>query len=134
MLFGKKNDTDTTTSNGTIKKKKSISNDRRNQDGTFLDNGLVLDGSITGNDDVEIQANIKGDIKIKSNLIIGNNGNVDAEIEAKNITILGKVKGTLKLEEKLRLESTAVLDGKIITSHLITSDGAIFNGTCEMKK
>ncbi len=133
MLFGKKNTTNVNTSNGTPKKK-SISTDRRNQGGTFLDNGLVLDGSISGNDDVEIQANIKGDIKLKSNLVIGKNGDVDAEIEAKNITVLGKVKGTLKLEEKLRLENTAVLDGKIITPHLITSDGAIFNGTCEMKR
>ena len=77
---------------------------------------------------------IKGKLICKNTLTVGVNGEVEGEIEAKNAIIGGKIKGKIKVAEKLVLESKSVLIGDLKASKLLIDDGAVFEGTSDMGK
>ena len=75
----------------------------------FLGGGTVVDGTVRTNNSIRIDGKIKGKLICKNTLTVGVNGEVQGEIEAKNAIVGGKIKGKIKVEEKLVLESKSVL-------------------------
>lgn len=100
----------------------------------FLGGGTVVDGTIRTNNSIRVDGKIKGKLVCKNTLTIGVNGEIEGEIEAKNAIIGGKIKGKIKVAEKLVLESKSVLIGDLKASKLLIDDGAIFEGTSDMGK
>ena len=100
----------------------------------FLGGGTVVDGTVRTNNSIRVDGKIKGKLICKNTLTIGVNGEVEGEIEAKNAIIGGKIKGKIRVAEKLVLESKSVLIGDLKASKLLIDDGAVFEGTSDMGK
>lgn len=100
----------------------------------FLGGGTVVDGTVRTNNSIRIDGKIKGKLICKNTLTVGVNGEVEGEIEAKNAIIGGKIKGKIKVAEKLVLESKSILIGDLKASKLLIDDGAVFEGTSDMGK
>jgi cytoskeletal protein CcmA (bactofilin family) len=66
-------------------------------------------------------------------LIIGETGDVEADIEAASISINGKVKGSLKAKDLIEIFSLGRVTGKMIAPKLIIEEGAFFQGSCQME-
>jgi len=67
-------------------------------------------------------------------LIIGTNGQVDANIMVAAAMINGAVNGDIIASEKLQLGRTARVMGNIHSPRLIVEEGAILEGSCNMLK
>jgi cytoskeletal protein CcmA (bactofilin family) len=67
-------------------------------------------------------------------LIIGTNGQVDANIHVAAAMINGTVNGDIVATEKLQLGRTARVLGNIHSPRLIVEEGAILEGSCSMLK
>jgi len=67
-------------------------------------------------------------------LIIGNNGQVDANISVAAAMVNGSVNGDIVASEKLQLGRTARVMGNISSPRLIIEEGAILEGSCSMLK
>jgi cytoskeletal protein CcmA (bactofilin family) len=70
----------------------------------------------------------------KGTLIIGSDGQVDANISVATAIINGEVNGDIIAVEHLELKRTAKVVGNIQTPRLIMADGAILEGNCNMLK
>ncbi len=100
----------------------------------FLGGGTVVEGTVKANNSVRVDGKIKGKMICKNTLTIGVNGEIEGDVEAKNAIVGGKIKGKIKVTEKLVLESKSVLIGDLKASKLLIDEGAVFEGTSDMGK
>ncbi|MCZ8354142.1 MAG: polymer-forming cytoskeletal protein [Cyclobacteriaceae bacterium] len=94
--------------------------------------GTFLEGNIETYGNIRIEGRIRGDVKSKSKVALGNSSHIEGNITAQNADIEGEVKGKLDVAETLVLKATAVVHGDINTGKLVVEPGAVFNGTCKM--
>lgn len=94
---------------------------------------LFIKGEVSGSEDLMIEGHVEGRIHLKDHdLIVGEHSKVNAEVHAKNITILGKVTGNMVADEKVTLTDSGHLVGNIRAPRIAVSDGAQFRGNVEM--
>jgi len=112
---------------------KGTSYDGANSDeATVISKGVKIEGKLSCSGSIRLDGEVKGDISSQSTVIIGENGSVNGQINAENITIGGKVTGTVRAKEKLVLDTKANLQGDIFSKTISMESGAIFNGNCKM--
>lgn len=100
----------------------------------FLGGGTIVEGTVKANNSVRVDGRIKGKLICKNTLTIGVNGEIEGDVEAKNAIVGGKIKGKIKVTEKLVLEAKSVLIGDLKASKLLIDEGAVFEGTSDMGK
>ena len=98
---------------------------------TIISNGVKIEGKITSSGNIRIDGEIQGDILSQSDVTIGEQGQVNGQINANVITIGGKVSGIVRAKEKLILDSKSNLKGDIFTKNLVIEEGAKFDGKCK---
>jgi cytoskeletal protein CcmA (bactofilin family) len=92
----------------------------------------VIEGVIRTEGSIRIDGRLVGDVIAKSNAAVGLTGSVDGNVTARNISVAGKVSGTVTAAEKLVLEGKSVMRGDIRASRLVVDEGAMFDGKCAM--
>jgi cytoskeletal protein CcmA (bactofilin family) len=100
-----------------------------------LTSTLVIKGEISGRDDLFIDGEVQGKIRLdEGKLTVGPNGRVSADVEAKEIVIRGKVKGNLNGRERVQISQTGCATGDIVTQRILIEDGAEMHGRVEIKR
>jgi cytoskeletal protein CcmA (bactofilin family) len=99
----------------------------------FLDKDTEIVGDIRFKDNFRIDGVFKGKILSGNGLIIGESGEVEAEIEVNSISINGRVKGSIKAKEKIEIFERGRVSGTIVAPKLIVEEGAFFQGSCQME-
>lgn len=93
---------------------------------------LVLTGTLAGQEDVFIDGTMEGSIELPdSDLTIGPNGNVKADIKARKITIFGRVAGKMFPSERIEILKTATVRGTVRTPRIVVEEGAVIHGKIE---
>ncbi|MFQ6083210.1 MAG: polymer-forming cytoskeletal protein [Candidatus Aminicenantia bacterium] len=96
---------------------------------------IIVTGELSGNEDLFIEGKVEGKINLKNNaLIIGPDGKVTAEIQAKKVTINGNVSGNVHATEIVIINKTGSLTGDIFSPRILIADGAHFKGSVKMEK
>jgi cytoskeletal protein CcmA (bactofilin family) len=93
---------------------------------------LKFKGDLTANEDLLIQGRVEGSIKHTSNLTIGEEGKVKANINAEFICVEGKVTGDLYGSKSVVVKATANIDGNIHSPTVSLLEGSTFNGKIDM--
>lgn len=104
----------------------------RTEEATVISKGVKIEGKLSCSGNIRLDGEVQGDISSQGVVIIGEFGKVNGQINADNITIGGKVTGTVKAKDKVVLEAKANLKGDITTKALMVEVGAIFNGNTKM--
>lgn len=99
----------------------------------FIDSDTEIEGDIRFKDSFRIDGKFKGRILSGISLIIGENGNIEADINVSSISINGKVKGSLTAKEEIEIFSKGRVTGQLTTPKLIIEEGAFFQGSCQME-
>ena len=99
----------------------------------FIGQETEVEGSIRTNESIRIDGKIKGGINAES-VFIGEHGNILGDITANKVIVSGRVKGNISSASILELTPKGIVVGDIRTSKLIISDGASFEGNCQMLK
>src|SRR6202158_4821063 len=90
---------------------------------------LVIKGDVTGAESLFIDGRVEGSINFADNRVtIGRNGNVAANIIAKEVVIMGKVQGNVECADRLDIRSEGLLSGDVITHPISVEKGAILKG------
>jgi cytoskeletal protein CcmA (bactofilin family) len=105
---------------------------RTNDDLSLVGAGTLIEGKIKTEGSIRVDGTLVGEIVAKVNAAIGSTGAVEGGVMAKNVTIAGKVKGTVTATDKLTLEGKSITRGDIRASKLIVDEGAMFDGQCAM--
>lgn len=98
-----------------------------------LGKSIVFKGDLTGDEDLEIEGRVEGQIKLPNHqLTVGPHGRVTAQVEAKNVIVVGHVAGDVIATERVEVQATGVVDGDIHAPRLLIQEGAVVNGSIEM--
>ena len=95
---------------------------------------IVIDGEITGDEDLVVQGTVKGKIALKQSLYVESSGEVEADIETQNVEISGTVTGNIRASDKVELKSDGKMTGDIKAPRILIADGATFKGNVDMDR
>ena len=99
---------------------------------SYLGKDLNIKGNISGDDDIQIDGKIEGDLKLKGRLDIRQSARLKGSAVAKTIYVKGAVEGKLAAGSKMFIDHTARINGKIFTPVISVAEGAQFNGEVKM--
>jgi len=95
---------------------------------------VVIKGEVSGTESLFIDGRIEGTINFPDNRVtVGRNGNVAANITAKEVVIMGKVHGNVDCADRLDIRSEGMLSGDVITHRISVEEGAILKGGVEVR-
>jgi len=97
----------------------------------FFDKDTEIKGDLTFRGSFRIDGLFKGKINSDSYLIIGENGQVEADVKIGYITINGEIKGNIQAKEKVEINSSGRVIGTIITPKLVVQEGAYLESNCQ---
>jgi cytoskeletal protein CcmA (bactofilin family) len=81
---------------------------------------------------LRLNSHFKGEINSEGALIVAEQGEIDGDLHGKNVSISGKVKGSVHAAERLEIKEHGVVLGDIFTPTLIIHPGGYFDGQCHM--
>ena len=99
---------------------------------TVIGSSIVIDGEISGEEDLVVQGTVKGKIALKESLIVEGSGVVEADIDTQNVEIAGRVTGNINASEKVELKTDCRVVGDIRSPRILIADGASFKGSVDM--
>ena len=96
---------------------------------------VVIKGELSGSEDLYIDGQVEGTIELTgNNLIIGPNGQVRANVNAKGVVVKGKLDGNITASDRAELHKSAVTVGDITAQRVAIEDGAYFKGRVEIQR
>ena len=99
---------------------------------TVLGSGTTLDGTLKSQGNMRIDGNFTGTLEIEGNILVGEDSEIHADIEARNISIAGNVHGNVT-GKRVQLLRTACVWGDIDAVSLTMEEGAFIDGKIVMK-
>ena len=104
-------------------------------DQATIGKSLVIKGDVTGSESLYIDGRVEGSINLSGNRVtVGRNGVVSANINAREIVVLGKVRGNLTASDRVDIRSDGSLTGDVIAARISIEDGAFFKGGIDIRK
>jgi cytoskeletal protein CcmA (bactofilin family) len=100
---------------------------------TIIGKDSVFTGDMEVKGTLRIDGRIKGKIICDETVSIGATGDVEADIDAKMVTVAGTVVGNIRTSEKIEMQAKAKVLGDVSTKNIVIEQGAIFHGSCQMK-
>lgn len=100
----------------------------------FLGEGTEFKGIFSFHGTIRVDGRIEGEILGDDLLIVGEPAFVKAEIDVGRVVVSGRIEGNITAKKRVEILAPAIVTGNIRTPALIVSDGATFNGSCDMGK
>ena len=96
---------------------------------------LVIKGEVSGSESLYVDGKIEGAINLPGNRVtVGRNGQVAANIMAREVVVLGKVRGNVHASDRVDIRSEGSLTGDVIAARISIEDGAFFKGGIDIRK
>ena len=104
-------------------------------DQATIGKSLVIKGEVSGSESLYIDGRVEGSINLSGNRVtVGRNGVVAANISAREIVVLGKVRGNLTATDRVDIRSDGSLTGDVVAARISIEDGAFFKGGIDIRK
>jgi len=101
---------------------------------TIIGKSVTIRGELSGKEDLYMDGDIEGTITLlDASLTVGPNARVVANIQARDVIVLGKVSGNLQAAGRVELRQTASVQGDIFAARLSIEDNALLKGRVELK-
>jgi cytoskeletal protein CcmA (bactofilin family) len=105
------------------------------QEQATIGKSLVIKGELSGSESLYIDGRVEGSINLPGNrLTVGRNGVVSANITAREIVVIGKVKGNLVASDRVDIRNEGSLIGDVTAQRIAIEDGAYFKGGIDIRK
>ncbi|MFT6002008.1 MAG: cytoskeletal protein CcmA (bactofilin family) [Flavobacteriales bacterium] len=89
-------------------------------------------GDIDSQTNIRVDGKIKGTLRVKGKLVLGEKGLIEGEINCESAEIEGAITGNITVSGLLSLKSTSRIIGDVITQKLSMETGAEHNGLTSM--
>ncbi len=98
----------------------------------FFDQGVTITGELEFKNTMRIDGNFYGKIRSVDQLIVGENGVVEGEIDVGILSVMGIVKGIVRIHNRLEIQKGGRVFADVITPSLLVLEGGLLQGNCEM--
>ena len=96
-------------------------------DQATIGKSLVVKGELSGSESLYIDGKVEGAINLPGNRVtVGRNGQVAANITAREVVVLGKVRGNIQASDRVDIRSEGSLTGDVVAARISIEDGAFF--------
>lgn len=99
---------------------------------TVVGTSVKLKGNLKSEGNITINGSVNGEVRTKSDVIIGGSAEVKANIVARNANVSGIIQGNIKVENELKITETGKVFGDIEAKVLNIASGAVFSGRSMM--
>ncbi len=99
---------------------------------TVIGSSIVVDGEISGGDDVVVQGTVKGRIALAESLFVEASGVLEADIETASVEVAGQVTGNVTATDRVELKPDCKVVGDLRSPRILIADGAVFKGSVDM--
>jgi len=99
----------------------------------FIDQGSEFEGKLSFKDTVRIDGRFMGEISSENTLVVGETGEIEAQIDSPTVVISGTVFGDVQASRQLVMHKSARLKGNVTTASLVMEEGAMLNGSVKME-
>ncbi len=94
--------------------------------------GTHVTGDVESTGTLKIDGRIDGSVTGARQLLLGRGGAIHGNVRAGEVVIGGVVDGTIVADERLELQSSAMVNGDIDTKSIVVLEGARINGGVRM--
>ena len=98
---------------------------------TVIGSNTSFEGSFVSSGNVRMDGQFAGSLEVSGNILVGESSDIHADINARNISIAGTVRGNVT-GNKVQLLRTGRIWGDICASALTTEEGAFIDGKITM--
>jgi len=100
----------------------------------FLAEGTEIQGEVRFRDVLRVDGKISGKVISEKELVVGETGEVDADIDVGVLSVSGKVTGTIHVKEKLEIHPKGRVLGEVTLEkpNLVIHEGGVFEGNIDM--
>ena len=104
-------------------------------DQATISKGLFIKGEISGSESLFIDGKVEGSVVLNGNRVtVGRNGHVAASITAREVVVLGKVRGNVTATDRVDIRAEGALTGDVAAARISIEDGAFFKGGIDIRK
>lgn len=96
--------------------------------------GMHITGDVETNGTLKIDGRIDGSVVGARQVMLGRNGAIHGNVHAGEVVIGGLVDGAIGADDRLELQSSAVVNGDIDTKSIVVMEGARINGAVRMQE
>ncbi len=100
---------------------------------TVLGSETQFKGNLISSGILRIEGRIEGEITHDGDVVIGEGGNVTAKIRSDGLYLAGTLNGDVDCAGRVELLPTARMRGDVRAGELVVAEGAMLNGTVDMK-
>ncbi len=100
----------------------------------FLDAGSHMNGELSFEDTFRVDGRLTGKVVSSGDLIVGERGEVDGEVEVGRVYVSGTLKGSVKATARIEITSGGRLLGDITAPTLVIEEGGFYEGRCTMER
>ena len=98
----------------------------------FIDQGVMLEGTLTVKGTFRVNGNVKGNIISEQTVILGDGAKVEGQIEGNRVVISGRFDGVIFAKGRVEIEAKGVVTGEVHSPCMVIDPGGIFDGRCHM--
>jgi cytoskeletal protein CcmA (bactofilin family) len=100
---------------------------------SYIGKEVVLHGEISGTEDLFLDGKFEGTILLEdSRLTIGPNARIQANIQSRDVVVLGEIKGDIHATGRVELRHSSNVIGDLYSVHLMVEEGAVVVGKVEL--
>lgn len=97
----------------------------------MLGEGTQWHGDIqAGPDGLRVEGTVEGSIQCQGEVQVAAAGVVRGTIQARRLTVIGRVEGILKVETCLEILESGRVEGEVELDTLIVDEGGVLQGSC----
>ena len=93
---------------------------------------MNIKGEIHAREQLMVDGEVEGSMQSESQLTVGPNGKIRANIKAREVIIFGSVRGNVEVAEKIAIREQGSLVGDIKAAGISIDDGAYFKGSIDI--
>jgi len=99
---------------------------------TLIGKNTEIDGNIRCYNAIRIDGILNGLVESDDDILIGETATISGNITGNSVYISGTIEGNVYAKSSIRLFSTSRICGDIQSSSIITDEGAVINGKCNI--
>ena len=98
----------------------------------YLGSDALFKGTLSFEGTVRIDGKFEGRVNTSDTLVVGETGDLQADIEAGTVICRGKMRGTIVASKKVEMHPSSKIVGDVQTPALSIELGAMLDGNCNM--
>lgn len=100
----------------------------------FVDRGSQLHGELRFENSFRVDGKVTGQVVSTGDLVVGDSGEVDADLQVGRIFVNGVVRGSVRASKQVQIAPGGKVFADLETPSLVIESGAHFEGHCSMPR